>query len=158
MYDERIDAGGGDRGDEACEELVVVVIVDADAAFDGHRQRGCIAHRPDAIGHQRGPQHETGAEGAILDPIAGAAHIEIDLYEARRRTDLRGRRQLLRIAAAQLQGDRVLGRAMLEQAARIAAQERGRHDHLGVQKRVRREQAMDVAAVAVGPVHHRCNR
>src|ERR1700733_13911049 len=35
---ERVDAGGRDRVDEGGEELIVVAIVDADAAFDGHRQ------------------------------------------------------------------------------------------------------------------------
>jgi hypothetical protein len=37
-------------------------------------------------------------------------------------------------------------------------QERTGGDHLGVEQRVAREQAVKVTAMPFGPVHHRCNR
>ena len=49
----------------------------------------------------------------------------------------------------------MLGRIEAEQARAIAVQHRGRGDHLGVEQRVRRQQAMEVPAVPVRPVHHR---
>ena len=72
----------------------------------------------------------------------------------------------MRAAAASSRGSqppncnatRMLPRIMLEQPLRVAAHDGRRHDHLGVQQGVRREQPMHVAAVAVGPLHHRRNR
>ena len=156
MHDERIDVGR-DRSDEGREELVVVAVIDADTAFDRHRQRRRVAQRPNAVGHQRRAQHETCAKRAVLDSIARAAHVEIDLRKSSGGADARGHAKFLGIAAAQLQTDRVFGRMVLEQAARIAAHQRGGDNHLGVQQRMRRVQTMHVTAVTVRPIHHRCN-
>ncbi len=144
-----------DRGGEVREKLVVVARIDTDAAFHGDRQLRALAHALDALGHQRRAQHETGAEGAALHPVARTSDVQVDLVEPRRRADARRRRELERIGAAELQRNRVLGRVVREQARGIAAHDRGRHDHLGVEQRVRRVEAMQVAAMAVGPIHHR---
>src|SRR5579862_6198192 len=44
----------------------------------------------------------------------------------------------------------------LEEAAAVASQDRRGGDHLCIEERVGGEAAQEVAAVAVGPVHHRC--
>ena len=62
-----------------------------------------------------------------------------------------------RIAAAELQCERVLGGVEVEVACAIAVQQRARAHHLGVQARAAREQAVEPAAVAVGPLQHRRN-
>ena len=59
------------------------------------------------------------------------------------------------LAAAELQRHRVLGRIEGEVALAVAEQDGAGVDHLGVEPGVRRQQAVEVAAVAVGPVHHR---
>ena len=46
----------------------------------------------------------------------------------------------------------------IEQPGPVAAEYGGRGDHLGVEERVGGEAAQEVAAVAVGPVHHGRNR
>ncbi len=78
MDDERIHPRALHRVDEGAEKLIVVALVDADAALDGDRQPRRIAHAPHALGDQLGVQHQAGAERAALDPIAGAAHVQID--------------------------------------------------------------------------------
>ena len=59
------------------------------------------------IAHQIGLGHQAGAEASHLYPVRGAADIKIDFAVAEVLADLRGLRQPRRIAAAQLQGDRV---------------------------------------------------
>ena len=60
-----------------------------------------------------------------------------------------------RVRAAELHRDRVLGRIEREQARAVAVQHRAGGDHLGVDQRAAREQAMEEPAVPVRPVHHR---
>src|SRR3546814_10068208 len=61
---------------------------------------------------------------------------------------------LFRAAAAQLQHDRMFGRVTPEQPRPIAVQDRTRRDHLSVENRAPAEQAMEVPAVPVRPIHH----
>ena len=64
-------------------------------------------------------------------------------------------RQFARIAAAQLQGQGMLLLTVFEQPQLPAAHQRRTGHHLGIQARPRRQQTVEIAAVAVGPVHHR---
>ena len=66
-------------------------------------------------------------------------------------------RELAGIAAAELQGERMLGGIEVEMVRHVAVRERRRGDHLGVEPRVPRDQAQEVPAVPVRPVHHRGN-
>ena len=59
------------------------------------------------------------------------------------------------IAAAELQRKRMLLFIEGEMPRDIAMQQRAGRHHLGVQARMRREQAMKKPAMAIGPVHHR---
>ena len=62
VHNERIHPGGGDRVDKAREKFIIVSIVDADAAFDGHRHARRIAHTQHALGDQCRVQHQAGTE------------------------------------------------------------------------------------------------
>src|SRR6185437_14427651 len=99
--------------------------------------------------------HQAGAEPPRLHPVRGAAHVEVDLVVTRRCAEARRLRKLARIAAAQLQRHRMLLLAVLEQAQLAATHQRGAGHHLGVQPRMRRQQPVEIAAVPIGPVHHR---
>ena len=92
----------------------------------------------------------------LLHPIARAAHVQVDLGESGGGADARRRREFLRVAAAQLQRDRMLLRIVLEETrGPCSAHERRGHDHFRVQQRVRCEQAVQEPAMPVGPIHHR---
>ena len=92
------------------EKLVVIALIDADAAFDGDRQVRRVAHAPHALGDQRRAQHEAGAERALLHAVARAADVQVDLREPRRGADARRLRELAGIAAPELQRHRMLER------------------------------------------------
>ena len=62
-----------------------------------------------------------------------------------------------RIRAAKLQRHRMLGRIVSKKARAIAMDNRAGGDHLGIDQRPTREQAMEEPAVPVGPFHHRCD-
>jgi hypothetical protein len=137
---------------------VVLLLVDAEPALDRDRDRHRRTHRRDAIGDQRRFAHQAGAETPRLDPIGRAADIEVDLVEPLVLRDPRRRREQRGFAAAQLQRERPLVRRKAQQAMPIAVQHRIGMHHLGVEPRARREHAMEIAAVAVGPIHHRRDR
>ena len=154
MNDEDAAAGPRHGSDEVADEGVALVLVDADAVLDRHRHVRHIDHGLDAVGHQVRLGHQAGAEGAALHPLAGAAAVQVDLVVAPLLAQLRAMRQVVRLAAAQLQGNRMLVLAEVEVARHVAMQQRARGHHLGVQQGVVAEQAVEMAAVAVGPVHH----
>ena len=110
MDDEDLDpdSGAGVHGLE--QGILRVLIVDADAAFDGGGDRDSLADGGHAVGDQVRLAHQAGAEASRLDPVGWAADVEIDLVIAERFADPRGLGQLGRIGAAQLQGDRMLDR------------------------------------------------
>ena len=101
-----------------------------------------------------GSRHQARAEPAALHAIARAAAIQIDLVVAELLTDARRARQLLRIAAAELQRHRMLGRMEFEQARSIAADDRGRGDHFRVEQCARAQQPQEIAAMPVRVIHH----
>src|SRR5690606_15120272 len=77
-------AGPGHRGDEALQALVVVLVVDPDAALHGHRHMGRHGrdHGRHAVGHPFRLAHQTGTKGPLLHALAGAAAVEVDLVVA----------------------------------------------------------------------------
>ena len=89
MHDQRVGAGRLDRVGECRQRLLRVLVVDADAAFDRHRNCDRRLHRGDAIADQRRLRHQAGAEAALLHAVRRAADIEIDLVVAEIRADAR---------------------------------------------------------------------
>ena len=143
------------RVDEAVQALLGVLVVDADAALHRHRQDHRRAHRRDGLRDKRRLGHQAGAEASGLHAVGRTADIQIDLVVAEVRADARGAGQLVRITAAELEADRMLLRREAEHALAIAVKHRVRGHHLGVEERALRDQPQEIAAVAVGPLHHR---
>ena len=154
VHDEHLAAGFRHRTDEVAHEAVVLVGVEADAMLHGHGQRHRIAHRAHAVRHQRRLRHEAGAEAPRLDTLRWTAAVQVDLVVAPSLAELRGMREHRRIAAAQLQRQRMLLRVEVQMARHVAVHERGRRHHLGVQARMARDLAQEEPAMPVGPVHH----
>ncbi len=158
MHDEHLAAGLGDGADEVTHEVVGLGLVDADAVLDRHRQRDHIAHRLHAIGHEPRLGHQARTEGPALHALARAAAVEVDLVVAPLLRELRAGRQILGLAATELQRDRVLLGVEVEMARHVAVQQcAGRH-HLGVEPGVAGDEAMEVSAMPIGPIHHGRNR
>ncbi len=155
MDDEDPAAGFGDGADEVAHEAVALVGVQADAVLDRDLERAGLAHRAHARGHALRLGHQAGAEGATLYARARAAAVEVDLGVAPALGQPRGVGELGRLAATDLQRERVLGAAMVEVARDVAVAQRSGGDHLGVEPHVARQQPVQVPAVAVGPVEHR---
>jgi hypothetical protein len=154
VHDQRIRARGDDGVGEALQERVAVAVVDADARLHRHRHIDRCLHPVDTRGHCLGLGHQTSAEGPRSDAVAGAAHVDVDLVIAPRRTESSRLGHHLGLAATDLQRHRMLERIEREQALGIAAKQRLRGDHLGVQQRAPGYQAHQVPLVPVGAVHH----
>ena len=149
-------AFSGNRIDKIAQEFVAVLVVNADAGFDRHRDGDHVAHRLDTVCHQLSIPHQARAEHAVLHAIGRAADVEVDLVVAARFCQLRALRQRGRIAAAQLQGNRMLFLA-IGQIVALAVNDCARGHHLGVKQRMAGELTQEVAAVSVRPVEHRRN-
>ena len=64
-------------------------------------------------------------------------------------------RQIVGLAATELQRERVLLVVETQMARHVAMDERAGRHHLGVEQRAAGEQSVEETAVAVRPVHHR---
>ncbi len=158
--DQHAQSGRDLHFDEALQIVVVILIVDADAAFHRHgdissRISDRRAHRRDTIGDERRFAHQARAEASGLHAIRRTTDVEIDFVITHLRADARGSGQIDRIGTAELQADGMFRRVEPEQPFAIAVQRGAGRHHLGIQTRVRREQAMEMTAMAVRPVHHR---
>jgi len=153
--DEHVAAAVGDGADEVAHEGVTLDAVDADPVLNGDRDGDGVAHRAHAVGDECRFGHEAGAERAALDALARATAIEVDLGVAPALAEARASREVGRVAAAELQRHRLLDRIEAEMARHIAVQQGAGGHHLGVQAGPRRQQAMEVPAMPVGPIHHR---
>src|SRR6185312_4958864 len=141
--------------DEAIEAFLGVLIVDADAAFHRHWNRDSRAHRGDTLSNKLRLGHEAGAETSRLHAIRRAPDVEIDLVIAESGANPCGLVKFPRIASSELKTDRMLGGIKPKHAFPVAIEYRVRRHHLCVQERPPRQQPQEVAAVAVGPLHHR---
>ena len=155
MNDERIGPCPLHGLGEILQRRFGILVVDADAAFDGDRNAHRGLHRGDALADKLRLRHQTGAEAPVLHAVGRTAGIEIDLVEARIGADARAFRQRPRIGTAKLQRHRMLGRIETQQPRPVAMQDRARRQHLGIEQRPARERAMEEPAMPVGPFHHR---
>ncbi|MCY1436852.1 hypothetical protein D9M71_529900 [compost metagenome] len=157
MHGKTAATGVAHLADEIAQLGVAVAAIDTDAVLDRYRDLHRILHRLHAIADQRRMAHQAGADHIVLYPITRAADIEVDLVIACGLGQLGARGQVSRHAAAQLQGQRMLGLVMAQEPLGIAVQQGTGGDHFGVEQGVAGEQAQEEPAVAVGPVHHRRN-
>ena len=103
---------------KSLQRLFRVLLVDADAAFHRHGDRYGSLHGRHGVADQGRLGHKAGAEAAVLHAVGWAAGIQIDLVKAKFRTDPRARGERVRIGAAKLQRQRMLGRVEAQEAAR----------------------------------------
>ena len=155
MDDQRIRAGGDDAARQRIQRRFRILIVDADPALHRDRNAHRALHGVDALGDQRRLRHQAGAETAVLHPIRRAADIEIDFVIAEILADFGRGREITRVRAAELQRHRMFAGIETEQTLPIAMNDGAGRQHLRVKPRPPRHQAMEHAAVPVGPIHHR---
>jgi hypothetical protein len=155
VHHKRIAASRRDGVDEVQERDVVFLLVHSEPALHRHWNRHLRPHRRDALGHQRRLAHQARTKTPRLHPIGRTPHIEIDFVETFVLRDARRLRQHRRLTAPQLQGQRLLVRRVPEQAVPIPMQYRICMHHLGVKPRLGCQQPMEIAAMPVGPIHHR---
>ncbi len=154
MHDERRDPGRFDGARERLERLLRILLVDADAALDSDRHLDPALHGGDAFAHEAGLSHQAGAEAALLHAVGGTADIQIDLVVAEFLGNARAFGKLARIGAAELERHRTLGRIERHQPRAVAVQHSSGGDHLRIDQRTPRQQAMEEAAMPVRPFHH----
>ncbi len=155
MHDEHIAPGFGHRADKVAHEGVVLAAIDADAVLHRHRQVHGVAHRGHAVMHQRRLSHQARTKRAALHALARAAAIQVHFVITPLLCEFGARREVCRLAAAELQGNRMFLGIEVQMPRHVAMEQGAAGHHLGVQARALRDLAMEVAAMAVGPVHHR---
>ena len=155
MNDEAADAASGGGADQFAQRRIRLLVIDAEAALhrDGNGNRAL--HRRHTRRHQGGLPHQAGAKTARLHPVGGAADIQIHFVIAEAFGDPRRLGQPDRIAAAQLQPQRMLARLETQKPGAVAMQHRLRRHHLGIEQRVAAQRPVQHPAGTVGPVHHR---
>ena len=121
----------------------------------GDRDRDRIAHRPHAVGHELRLGHQASAERAMLNALTRTTAVQVDLVIAPALAEPRAGSEFGRLAAAELQGHRMLGDIEVEMPRDIAMQQSAGCHHLGVEPGTAGQQAMEETAMPVRPVHHR---
>ena len=91
---------------------------------------------------------------SALYAIRRTADIEIDFVVAVALADPCGFREINRIRSAELQRNGMLAGIETQQPLAISVNDRGRGQHLSIKTCAARQQAMEHAAMPVGPVHH----
>jgi hypothetical protein len=147
--------GALDGAGQRLERRLRVLIVDADATFDGDGQLDRGRHRRNAVADENRLGHQAGAEAALLHAFGGTADVEIYLVVAELLGDARALRELPRIAAAKLQGNRVLGHVVGQEPRAVTVKHGAGGDHFGIDQRPAREQAVERTGSADPSIHHR---
>ena len=150
-------SGGGDAVDEIGEDDIRVLLIHTDPAFhrDFRAPRCGVDHRGAAAGDEVRLPHQAGAECAGLHAVGRAADIQIDLAITEIERGPHRLRQQFRLRSAKLQGDGLFLHRKPQQAVAVAMNHRRRRHHLGIKQRVAAEEAVEIAAMPVRPVHHR---
>ncbi len=154
VHHQMAQTGIDQAADEGLQLSVTITLIDTDPTLHRDRNGHRLAHRAYAIGDARRFQHQTGAEAARLHPIAGTTDVEIDLVVTGRLRQRGAARQVLGLAAAELDRQRMFLPVISEQALPIAVEQRGGGDHFRVQPHPRRQLAEEITTMTVGPVHH----
>ena len=77
MNNECFAAFFSNRADEVEQELITVVLINANAGFHGHGDVCGLFHGINTIGHQFWLRHQAGAKLAALYTVTGAAAIQV---------------------------------------------------------------------------------
>tara|TARA_R100001369_G_scaffold10419_1_gene23395 strand:+ start:460 stop:894 length:435 start_codon:yes stop_codon:yes gene_type:complete len=94
--------------DKITHHIVRLVVIKPQAVFNGNRNGNRILHGLDAIGHQARLGHQACAKRAFLNTLRWATAIQVDFVVSPLLASPRRRGQGGRLAAAKLQGNRML--------------------------------------------------
>ncbi len=155
MNGEAAAAGLFHAGHKPVEKIVIILVINADAGLYRHRHTDGCLHGFHALAHQFRLGHQNGADLALLHPIRRAAHIEIDLVVPVLLGNSGRFGQIPGLAAAKLQGYRMLFVIERQKPLTIPAQYRLGHHHFGIEQGVAGNQPGQKPVVPGGPVHHR---
>src|SRR4051794_39872798 len=108
MHPDRVGASRAHAIGEPVERLFRVLLVDADPALYGDRNRDAPLHRINTCADQFRLAHQARAESPRLHAVRWAADIQVDLVITERLADLRRLGEAARLRAAELQRDRML--------------------------------------------------
>ena len=156
MHDKHRTTRRGDGFDKPGKLPVGLHLIDADTVLHRDRDIAGIHHGLDAVRHQLWLGHQAGAEHPRLHPVRGAAAVQVDLVVAPFLGPPGTARQLCRVGTAELQRHRVLLGIEMQEALPVTVNQGAGGDHLRVQQRLFGEQAPEIPAVVVRPVHHGC--
>ena len=136
------------------KSLLVILIINANAALHGHGDFDGVLHGGHTFCHQLRFSHQAGSKSAVLHPVGGAAHIQIYFAIAIVLTNHGRFGQHLGIAATKLKCHRLLKRIKPQQSVTVAmTNSLGRH-HLGVKQGMPGEVTVEHPAVPIGSIHH----
>src|SRR5690554_4494991 len=137
MHDKRIAASIRDLGDKALQVGILILVVYTDTAFYRDRNTYRITHGLHCSGDLIRIPHQARLDQVVLHTVAGTANVEIDLVIAPSLGNGSALCQLTRIAATQLQGNRVLDLIVAKETLTWAAMQNGPGgNHFGIQQSV----------------------
>mmetsp|Transcript_26258 Transcript_26258/g.25425 ORF Transcript_26258/g.25425 Transcript_26258/m.25425 type:complete len:264 (-) Transcript_26258:30-821(-) len=160
MDDELGDAAlDADDLDEVEDVFVLVEVVDAEAALDGHRDAHLLPHLRRYLRHQFWIFHQNSPKAAISGLVAGAAAVHIHLIEAVLLNDLGGHRHLHRVVPAQLTDHWVLVWSEVQElVSELGIEDCVLIEHLCVEVAVLGEQTHEEPEVLVTHLYHGSDR
>ena len=121
-----------DLTDKSGEKLEAVLVVYADSRFDRDRNIDAISHGTIAVCHQFWLGHQACPDTTLLNPVAGAAAVQVHFLVASQLDPMRTLGQLFGITATQLEGNGfVPGMGQQEVAGTI--QDSAGRQHLAVE-------------------------
>ena len=144
-----------DLGDKVRQDVIGVLFINADTAFDRHLDRTGRAHGRNTLSHQIGRLHQNRAKSARLNTIRRATAVQVHLVIAIVRRNLCRLGQFSGIRSPQLDSDGMFGRIKPQQTITVPVNNSGRCHHFGIQQRLTAHQTMKVPTMTVGPIHHR---
>src|SRR5690554_5175466 len=158
MHDKSIAAGIRDPSDKTLQVGILILVIDTDTAFYRDRNTYRITHGLHSSGDLFRIPHQTGPDQVILHTVAGTANVEIDLVIAPSLGNGSALCQLTRIAAPQLQGNRMLDLIVAKETLTWAAMQNGPGgNHFGIQQNVTSQRPSENAEITCRPVHHGCD-
>ena len=157
VYDKTLAATVSDLTHKVFHHLITVITINAEPAFDGHRNLYGRLHR----GHQRINQlrfcHQTGTETTRLDTIARAAAVDVDFIVSVGFANRCSLRHLDRIGTTELQHQRGIVSVGVQKVITITMNNRFGGQHLGVQQGMPSQLAGQKTKMPIGQLHHRCD-
>ena len=82
MHDKSFASGFSNGGDKITHVLVAILIINTDPVLNGHINTGTVLHSLNTVSDQLRMSHQTCAYHVVLNAIARATHVKVDLIVA----------------------------------------------------------------------------